>query len=86
MITCHHCRSESTEAHYDRIVYNQLSLTQEWQGWRLAGRMLIGPHGERFTPERLAAIAFADRAKKRFGVVGNVHTLPIAATCGPRPV
>jgi hypothetical protein len=72
MITCWHCNAESTPAHYERVVYNRTELFCEWQGWRLSGRFLIGPHGERFTPDRLAAIAHADKAKKRFGRMGNV--------------
>ncbi|MGV8950484.1 MAG: DUF3653 domain-containing protein [Cypionkella sp.] len=62
---CWHCKAETTDDHYDRIVYNKQLLYAEWNGWRMAGRFLIGPHGERFTPDRLAAIAWNDRKQKR---------------------
>jgi hypothetical protein len=72
MIKCCYCQSETDGAHYDRVVFNKCNLHGEWYGWRMAGQFLVGPHGERFTPDRLAAIAHADKAKKRFGRVGNV--------------
>lgn len=62
---CFYCKRESTAAHYDRIVYNKTTLHAEWSGWRMTGQFLIGPHRERFTPERLAAITAGDAREKR---------------------
>ena len=65
MNRCWHCKNETPAAHYERVVYNKTALHAEWSGWRMTGRFLIGPHSERFTPERLAAIAASDASEKR---------------------
>lgn len=39
-------------------------LDGPWAKWRIRGKALIGPHGERFTPDQLRQIA-TDSAKNR---------------------
>lgn len=48
-------------ARYDRVVYNTTPLYGEWIGWRMAGRELVAPNGVRFRPDRLLAIAWAEK-------------------------
>lgn len=40
-----------------------------WRGWRLAGRMLVSPDGDRISPERLRGLLWREKQEKRFGVV-----------------
>lgn len=65
MPTCRHCEAESPGEHYDRIVHNKTALHGPWRGWRLAGRELVAPDGERFTTERLRGLAFRLEAEQR---------------------
>ncbi|HWK52871.1 MAG TPA: DUF3653 domain-containing protein [Hyphomicrobiales bacterium] len=37
----------------------------EWYGWRLRGRHLVSPDGDRMTPERLRGLLWRDRAELR---------------------
>ena len=54
------CPNACAEALYERNVYGRQYLTAEWQGWRLAGRVLVSPDGDRITPERLRGILFRE--------------------------
>lgn len=36
-----------------------------WIGWRLRGRVLISPDGDRITPERLRGLLFSESLKLR---------------------
>lgn len=72
MLNCPHCQTETTEEHYDRVVHNITRLHGPWAGWRLAGRDLVAPDGDRITPERLRGLllrqeleARRDRARTR---------------------
>lgn len=56
MIPCHYCKHESTEAHALRVIYNHTALHAEWAGWRMAGRWLVSPKGDRITPDELARV------------------------------
>ena len=38
---------------------------QDWLGWRLRGRYLISPDGQRITRERLAGLLFRDELELR---------------------
>lgn len=44
-----HCFAESTEARHARIVRNHVELHGPWLGWRLAGRDLVAPDGQRLS-------------------------------------
>lgn len=65
MARCPHCESESSAEHYDRVVYNKTPLHGPWSGWRMAGRELVSPDGQRFTTERLRGLAFRLDAEAR---------------------
>lgn len=59
------CPNPCADAHYDRTVHNITPLAGPWAGWRLAGRELISPDGERFTTTRLRGLAFRLEAEDR---------------------
>lgn len=63
MVTCWHCKAESPRAHYARIVENKTGLYGPWTGWRMAGRFLIAPSGQRITPERLRGMLWEEKAR-----------------------
>ncbi|MEN4903347.1 DUF3653 domain-containing protein [Luteimonas sp. TWI1437] len=65
MPTCFNCNRESDSAHYDRVVHNRTELHGPWAGWRMAGRELVSPEGQRFTTERLRGLAFRLEAEQR---------------------
>lgn len=65
MPRCWHCKAESSGEHYDRVVYGKGPLFGPWEGWRLAGRYLVGPAGNRITPERLRGILWAEQHRIR---------------------
>ena len=86
MPTCWHCKAESSDEHHDRVVYNKTPLHGPWCGWRLAGRDLVSPDGERISTERLRGLMFRaaaearrDRARARAkaGLQGEVRVLTI---------
>lgn len=52
-------------AHYRRMIDNHVHLTGPWAGWRLAGRDLVSPAGERINPERLRGLLFRQAAEER---------------------
>lgn len=79
MPACFHCKRESSRAHYDRTVYNITPLYGPWSGWRMAGRVLVSPDGDRITPERLRGLMFREtnevrrrKAKTKCGFQGVV--------------
>lgn len=65
------CHSVGTDpnpcalAHYRRIVDNHLSLYGPWERWRLAGRDLVSPEGQRISPERLRGLLFREESEAR---------------------
>ncbi|MBN8261017.1 MAG: hypothetical protein J0L59_01675 [Xanthomonadales bacterium] len=56
MPCCMYCKRETTEAHALRVIYNHHSLHADWTGWRMAGRWLVSPIGERIDASELLAI------------------------------
>lgn len=87
MIPCHYCKAESTEAHALRVIYNHSALHAEWAGWRMAGRWLVSPKGDRITPDELARVLAERRlrAVSRTGV--TAVGIPGARGAGaPEPV
>lgn len=42
-----------------------IDLSDEWTGWRLRGRHLISPDGDRLTPERLKGIVWRESMELR---------------------
>ena len=53
------------DALYWRTIHNTGPLHGPWQGWRLAGRYLVSPDGERITPERLRGLLWRQDAEAR---------------------
>lgn len=52
-------------AHYRRIVDNHAALHGPWAGWRLAGRDLVSPDGDRINPQRLRGLLFQQESEAR---------------------
>lgn len=50
---------------YAEKVIGHVDLAAEWAGWRLRGRWLISPEGDRINPERLRGILFREANEKR---------------------
>ena len=42
-----------------------LDLPGDWKGWRLRGRHLVSPEGERITQERLSGLLWRDQLELR---------------------
>lgn len=53
------------QAHYRRVIDNHAELHGPWSGWRLAGRDLISPDGDRINPTRLRGLLFRVDAEAR---------------------
>lgn len=47
------CPNWCAQDHYRRTVHGHLDLVGPWAGWRIAGRWLINPSGERIAPHLL---------------------------------
>ena len=50
---------------YNRTVNGITPLYAEWSGWRLSGRWLVSPEGDRITPERLRGILWREQLRTR---------------------
>lgn len=50
---------------YAEKVIGHVDLAADWAGWRLRGRWLISPEGDRINPERLRGILFREANEKR---------------------
>lgn len=50
---------------FELLTRNHVDLTGEWTGWKLRGRHLVSPGGERLSPERLAGLAWRDAMELR---------------------
>lgn len=50
---------------FEFLVHGCGSLGGPWQGWRLAGRHLVSPEGDRVTVERLRGLLWAERTASR---------------------
>ena len=48
--------NECASARYASQVHNHVDLTGPWAGWRLRGRDLVSPDGERISPQRLTGL------------------------------
>ncbi|WP_202843423.1 DUF3653 domain-containing protein [Luteimonas saliphila] len=46
-------------------MHNTQPLHGPWDGWRLAGRELVGPDGDRISPERLRGLLWRQQAEAR---------------------
>lgn len=59
------CPNSCAQALYEREVNNHVQLAGQWQGWRLAGRDLVSPAGERISPERMRGIMWRQQSEAR---------------------
>lgn len=50
------CPNSCASEHYRRVIDNHVTLTGPWAGWRLAGRDLVAPSGERIPERRLRGL------------------------------
>lgn len=50
------CPNNCARDHHRRIIDNHVQLTGPWAGWRLAGRDLVAPTGERIPERRLRGL------------------------------
>jgi len=58
------CPNACAEQYRNRVIRNQTPLYGEWAGWRMAGRCLVSPDGDRISPERLRGILFAEAGRQ----------------------
>ncbi|WP_028839695.1 DUF3653 domain-containing protein [Thermomonas fusca] len=65
------------EAHYRRIIDNHVTLHGPWAGWRLAGRDLVSPDGERINPQRLRGLLFRQDAEARIATARARERKPV---------
>lgn len=65
MPTCPHCKAETADEHFDRVVHNKTLLYGPWAGWRMAGRDLVAPDGDRVSIERLRGLLFRQELEAR---------------------
>lgn len=57
------CPNACAEALRDQLVHNHVSLNGPWAGWRLAGRELVAPTGERIPERRLRGLLWRQDAE-----------------------
>jgi hypothetical protein len=70
---------------YQVQVLGHIDLRGEWQGWRLRGRYLISPDGERINPTRLSGICFVEKLQQRtYRAMKRPAAIP--QPIGPSPV
>ncbi|WP_185910730.1 hypothetical protein [Xanthomonas cerealis] len=50
------CPNQCAQAHARHIIDNHVDLHGPWTGWRLAGRDLVAPSGERIPERRLRGL------------------------------
>lgn len=48
----------------DAMLYQRIDLTGPWQGWKLRGRVLVSPDGDRVPVERLRGMLFTESLKR----------------------
>lgn len=50
---------------HERVTRNHTTLHGPWAGWRMAGRDIVSPDGDRISPERLRGLIWRQEAEKR---------------------
>lgn len=55
--------NECAAAHFRRVIDNHMPLHGPWAGWRMAGRDLVSPEGDRINARRLSGILWAERTR-----------------------
>ena len=49
---------EARQFMYDCLVYNTIDFGHEWAGWKMRGRVLVSPDGDRISAQRLRGLLF----------------------------
>ena len=49
----------------DAVLYQRVDFSGPWHGWKLRGRHLVSPDGDRMTAERLRGLAWRLQAEAR---------------------
>lgn len=57
--------AEQVRAYFAAVVLNHIDLQAEWEGWRMRGRDLVSPSGQRINPRRLLGLLFAEENRQR---------------------
>jgi hypothetical protein len=75
------CPNACAGALLERVVYNKTPLFGPWVGWRMVGRELVSPDGDRINPERLRGMLFVESNRLRLQqlrqrATARVATLP----------
>ena len=60
---------------YAEKVLGHVDLSADWAGWRLRGRWLVSPEGDRVNPQRLRGILFREANEKRRHKAGSKNGL-----------
>lgn len=56
---------------FDVQVYGHLDFTGQWYGWKLRGRHLVAPDGQRISQERLDGLLWRDAMELRLAGYSN---------------
>lgn len=59
------CPNSCAAELHDRVAHNRTQLHGPWAGWRLAGRDLVSPDGDRISPERIRGILWRETLEIR---------------------
>jgi hypothetical protein len=79
------CPNDCASQRHDRIVHNVTPLHGRWAGWRMAGRELVSPDGDRISSERLRGIMFREAGLARIAACRNRRkAMASVATLPPR--
>lgn len=77
------CPNNCAAAMHDRLIYGTCDLWGPWAGWRIRGRMLISPAGDRVSCGELApAMMFARYRGKAVAVMMGEEPPTKAVTVG----
>lgn len=63
--------NECAKRLYAEKVLGHVDLAADWAGWRLRGRWLISPDGDRITVERLRGLLFVEVNERRRHKAGS---------------
>ena len=76
---------EARQFMYDCLVYNTIDFGHEWAGWKMRGRVLVSPDGDRISAQRLRGLLFQEanrvrQVKRKDPTLAELVRLPLRAT------
>lgn len=74
------CPNDCAGQLYDRTIYNKTDLHGAWNGWRMAGRVLVSPDGDRISPERLRGILIVEELRHRRAKAVGMRGWPLSCS------